>query len=332
MQRDMGSGGYDIIGDIHGQHAKLEALLSHLGYAKRGGIWKHPDRQAIFMGDFIDRGPEPFEVVRTVRAMVEGGSALAIMGNHEYNAIRWTIPDPERPGDFLRRHNDATRAVHASFLEAVGGDGSRRHSECLAWFRTLPLWLTLGCARFVHACWDEKSVHIVREYTRDGCINDDAFYQKAARKGKRLIKAVGRLLTGVAVDLPDGARFIDKDGHARPDVRLRWWLPALAGRPWKEVAALSGKSLDTLPEKPFPGELYTPKPLDAPVFVGHYWLSPDAPKAPLAPFVACVDYSAGSTGPLVAYRWNGDCGPLCADAFVAAGENNPSLQKTPKGA
>jgi len=42
------------------------------------------------------------------------------------------------------------------------------------------------------------------------------------------------------------------------------------------------------------------------VFFGHYWLPADAPKAPLAPNIACLDFSAGLEGPLVAYRWNGE--------------------------
>jgi hypothetical protein len=47
---------YDIIGDIYGQADKLEALLRALGYRDTAGAWRHPDRQAIFVGDFIDRG------------------------------------------------------------------------------------------------------------------------------------------------------------------------------------------------------------------------------------------------------------------------------------
>jgi hypothetical protein len=41
--------GYDIIGDIHGCAAQLEALLSDLGYRpdERGGAFRHPQRQAV---------------------------------------------------------------------------------------------------------------------------------------------------------------------------------------------------------------------------------------------------------------------------------------------
>jgi len=67
---------YDIIGDIHGYADKLEALLSKLGYRGTGGVWRHPDRQAIFVGDFVDLGPAQLRSVDTVRRMVDSGAAL----------------------------------------------------------------------------------------------------------------------------------------------------------------------------------------------------------------------------------------------------------------
>jgi hypothetical protein len=34
--------------------------------------------------------------------MMEAGSALAVMGNHEFNALAYHTPRPEKPGEFLR--------------------------------------------------------------------------------------------------------------------------------------------------------------------------------------------------------------------------------------
>ena len=69
---------YDIIGDIHGQADKLEALLRTLGYRDTAGAWRHAERQAIFVGDFIDRGPAQVRSVHIVRRMVDAGAALAV--------------------------------------------------------------------------------------------------------------------------------------------------------------------------------------------------------------------------------------------------------------
>lgn len=77
----------DFIGDIHGHRERLEFLLQKMGYSLVGGAYRHPCRQAVFLGDYIDRGPDTRGVVNIVRRMVEAGSAQAILGNHEWNAL-----------------------------------------------------------------------------------------------------------------------------------------------------------------------------------------------------------------------------------------------------
>jgi polynucleotide kinase-phosphatase len=74
------TGPFDIIGDIHGCAAELEALLAKLGYVD--GV--HPEgRTAVFVGDLVDRGPDTPGVLRRVMAMVKAGTALCVPGNHE---------------------------------------------------------------------------------------------------------------------------------------------------------------------------------------------------------------------------------------------------------
>ena len=55
---------------------ELLHLLELLGYDRRKGHYSHPTRKAVFVGDFIDRGPQKREVLQFVRPMVESGSAL----------------------------------------------------------------------------------------------------------------------------------------------------------------------------------------------------------------------------------------------------------------
>jgi hypothetical protein len=49
---------HDLIGDIHGHADALERLLQQRGYSRQQGIYRQPERQAIFLGDFIDKGPQ----------------------------------------------------------------------------------------------------------------------------------------------------------------------------------------------------------------------------------------------------------------------------------
>src|ERR1035437_9561116 len=166
---------YDIIGDIHGHADALEALLVHLGYTETGGAWRHPGRQALFVGDFIDRGPKQRETVDLVRRMVDAGSAQAVMGNHEFNAIAWLLADPECPGEYLRRHYsgeyaESNRHQHEKFLAAV--EGKPFHDEFVEWFLSLPLFLDLPELRLVHACWHPAALAYLRQHlTSDNRMN-----------------------------------------------------------------------------------------------------------------------------------------------------------------
>ena len=49
-----GVNGYDLIGDIHDQSIELINLLQQLSYENINGVWQHPERKGIFLGDFID--------------------------------------------------------------------------------------------------------------------------------------------------------------------------------------------------------------------------------------------------------------------------------------
>jgi predicted MPP superfamily phosphohydrolase len=77
----------DLIGDIHGHADKLVQLLEKLGYSKQNNYYAHPERKVLFVGDYIDRGPQIRETLEIVKQMVENQSAIALMGNHEYNAL-----------------------------------------------------------------------------------------------------------------------------------------------------------------------------------------------------------------------------------------------------
>ena len=119
--------GYDVIGDIHGHADKLEGLLESMGYARTGSGYRAPHgRQAVFLGDLIDRGPDQVRVLSIVRSMVDSGAARCILGNHEFNAIGYLTDDPGKPGEAYRPNRVETpkaiknRKQHAEFLAQVG--------------------------------------------------------------------------------------------------------------------------------------------------------------------------------------------------------------------
>lgn len=306
---------YDIIGDVHGHADALTALLADLGYRERGGAWRHPERQALFVGDFIDRGPKQLETVDLVRRMVDAGSAQAVMGNHEFNAIAWFLPDPECPGEYLRKHHsakygDKNRRQHQAFLSAV--EGTPRHEEYVSWFLSLPLFLNLPELRVVHACWHPSALDFLRRFLTDDhrikletmilATREPADESDKETPDLTVFKAVEAVLKGVEVPLPKPHTFRDKDGHERDRVRVRWWDNLATD--YRRAAMLPVEERATFPEDPVPEHALIGHDGGKPVFVGHYWLT--GMPSLLSDKVACLDYSVAKGGKLVAYRWDGE--------------------------
>lgn len=302
---------YDIIGDIHGQFDKLVDLLNHLGYAEVNEVWSHNTHKAIFVGDLIDnkhleKGISHIKTVKLVKAMVEAGSALCILGNHEFNAVAWLTPDPDDKTTFLRPHNVNNRNQHNNFLIEVG-ENSMLHHEIVEWFKTLPLWLELPAGiRVIHAAWIEEYQAVLKPYLSDNNGMTDELIIKASRKGGAEYVALEALCKGLEVKLPEGHGFNDKHGTRRTEIRIRWWCKG-ANSTYRQEALVPEEARANIPDLPILNiDPRIKKYTGVPVFLGHYWFSGE-PK-PEADNIACVDYSAGKPGhfPLVTYRWEGE--------------------------
>ncbi|NJO23625.1 MAG: protein phosphatase [Sphingomonadales bacterium] len=92
------TGPFDIIGDVHGCADELQVLLAQLGYDvkwegighDRRCVTRTPaGRRAVFLGDYVDRGPKSLDTLRLVMSMVESGQALGVLGNHDARFVRW---------------------------------------------------------------------------------------------------------------------------------------------------------------------------------------------------------------------------------------------------
>jgi hypothetical protein len=293
---------YDLIGDIHGHADALEALLRELGYRQTDGVYRHADRQVIFLGDFIDRGPKIRHVLETVRTMVEHGTALAVMGNHELNALAFHTEHPQTRGIYLRPRSNKNIRQHAQTLLQLDNNELK---STLAWFRTLPMWLELEGLRAVHACWHQPAIDQVAQGLRHHSGITPEFLHSACCEGGDLFGPVEILLKGKEIRLPSGVHFHDKEGHQRQKIRTRWYLPA-EGKTYGEYALQSDPVECGVPLLAEIIQQATSYPLsEKPVFVGHYWLSHKQPEL-LAANIACLDFSVAKGGYLCAYRWNGE--------------------------
>ncbi len=218
-----GASGFDIVGDIHGHGDELIALLGELGYAHDGDCYRHPSRQVLFLGDFVDRGPKQKLVLDTVMAMHRGGAALAIMGNHEFNALAFHTRHPDDPGRWLRPRNDKNLRQHRAFLDAYL-ESPNALRNVLDWFWELPLWLELpGRLRAVHACWYPAAIERLKSCLCESNTLTPELLVEASDPASPVFDDVEALLKGREITLPGGIAFKDKDGIERREIRIRWW-------------------------------------------------------------------------------------------------------------
>ncbi|NUN99555.1 MAG: metallophosphoesterase [Saprospiraceae bacterium] len=290
----------DVIGDIHGYADKLTALLHKLGYTKQNGTYTHPERTALFVGDYIDRGPKIRETLHIIRSMVESGQAIALMGNHEYNALCFHFQESE--GGHLRKHHIKNIIQHYETLKQFL-NRQEEYEDYLDWFKSLPLYYETATFRAVHACWDAHHLKTLRAVLPGDCLTDELIYL-SVRKGTALNIAVDETLKGKEITLPEAFHFEDKEGVRRRQIRIKWWEnPVVAN--YKHHSVIN---METLPETPIDpallNSLWHYDESEKPVFFGHYWLSCEPML--FRNNICCLDYSVAKNGPLVAYRFDGE--------------------------
>ena len=292
---------FDLIGDVHGCAHTLERLLETLGYKRVGGVWRHAQRQALFLGDIIDRGPRIREALHIVHDMVEAGQAHCIMGNHEYNALGWTTPAAPGSGrTWVREHTPRhARLIDETLTQFAHHPGDWH--DFLGWFHDLPLFIDAGRFRVVHACWDARVIDALRQRHPEGRI-DQAFIQASAEPESFEHLVCNRLLRGTDMRLPDGLTLTGGDGLTRAFFRTKFWEdnPQTYGDIVFQPDALPEDVASAPLSRGQKAALLRYAEDEPLLFVGHYWRS--GKPAPIRANLACLDYSAVLYGKLVAYR------------------------------
>ena len=293
--------GYDIIGDIHGQATKLLSLLDNLGYIYNGYSYYHPEgRKVVFLGDFIDRGNEEKKVIEIVRPMMDSENAYAVMGNHELNAISFHTYNNET-GKPNRKHNEKNIRQHKYFLNEYPL-GAYETNKVIDWFKTLPLFLELDDANFVHAYWGENYIEDLKGFLEeDNSLTKEGF-KEYFNRGSKVNDAVERILKGPEFKLPKGLLAFDALDNSYETTRDKWW--------GKNIKTYFDAATDTISEEakqykidPSIKDKFNVVIGNKKLFFGHYWFKGEP--EPLQDNIACLDYSACvGDNPLIAYRLN----------------------------
>lgn len=123
-----------VIGDLHGQFDLMQQALAEIERSRHSG------GTVVFLGDYVDRGPQSKQVVeRLMQGPPAGWRWVCLKGNHE-DMMAETIGGPDE-GWWLGNGGDATVASY-------GGDIPREHLE---WCRSLPMMHQDKHRVYVHA-------------------------------------------------------------------------------------------------------------------------------------------------------------------------------------
>jgi len=291
---------YDIIGDVHGYADQLKSLLAKLGYQLIDGCYAHPSRKAVFVGDFINRGPKIRETIILIRKMVERGSAFAILGNHEMYAVLYYLRDIE--GKYYKKRIPKYQLQINQTLDefVLYKEEFKSH---LKWFRTLPMFLDFGKIRIVHACWDDNNIQLIKSIITEAKLTKPVL-REIALNGTKFSEKFWETCKGIDFQVPKNLLIFDDDGRPHRTFRMKWWDNP-EGKTFKEISL---ESRFELPAYTIPREIVkfrAPYPENDPIgFFGHYSLVEGF--GILKDNVCCVDSGVSRTGKLLAYRWSGE--------------------------
>lgn len=168
-----------VIGDIHGCHEALRRLFSKITPALKGGT-------IIFLGDYIDRGPDSKKVVSLIIRLIERAPrrVIALMGNHE-QALLAALAGEKRDF-FLRMGGDATLLSYGLKPPFCGDLAAKIPADHLDFFHNLLLFWEDEQYIYVHAGL-QPHVHLSRQSPHWCCWAREQFLAADYDFGKKVI-------------------------------------------------------------------------------------------------------------------------------------------------
>ena len=211
------------IGDIHGCLGQLQALLDR--------IEAHASARAfrgIFLGDYVDRGPNSREVVTQVRNLLTGGSGhgtwSALKGNHEDLMVKF-LAGLDREEIWQSNGGLETLQSYAGYQAQMLEDAE--------WLASLPTMIETENHIFVHAglspryavCHQPEEVRLwIRHWeNEDHDFGKHVVYGHTPRDDPKLLARSSGLDTGACYSGPLTAGVFDETKAAGPVEILQAW-------------------------------------------------------------------------------------------------------------
>lgn len=144
-----------VIGDVHGFSVTFENLVDMLQLSEKDRV--------VVLGDLIDRGPDSYNVIKTVQA---DSRIYSTKGNHEQMMVEGFIPKgiSHKLEANLWLRNGGIETV-ASYIRAFMNHSGEEDSAALEqeiiadkkWMNSLPAHVILDKWRLVHAGYDPRT-------------------------------------------------------------------------------------------------------------------------------------------------------------------------------
>lgn len=158
-----------VIGDIHGENTMLQDIIIQINDHKK--TQKYDKVELVFLGDYVDRGPDSEEVLELVMRMTKRPTRYgfdvitALMGNHEemmYLAYE----------DYYHRRlwlmNGGVRTLESFGISDVNlNDQPERYKKYIKWISELPKYYELGKCAFAHAGIDHPQMSCAEHESND---------------------------------------------------------------------------------------------------------------------------------------------------------------------
>ncbi len=166
---------YYIIGDIHGHFSKLKNLFDQLA------DYINPDDVLIFLGDYIDRGPESFEVIEFLIRLSKLYKSVFLTGNHEDMFIRY-MNRKDFANNFFRNGGEFTIK---SYMRNM--NGMILPQSHIDFFNRLKLYYEADDFIAVHAGLNPEVEDMARQSRDDLIWIRSEFYMSGKRWPKTVI-------------------------------------------------------------------------------------------------------------------------------------------------
>ena len=167
-----------VIGDIHGCSEALSQLLTKIKPLTK-------DDTVIFIGDYIDRGPDSRGVIEIIlKLRVEHSRVITLMGNHEFMLLG--ALKGYGCNEFLNMGGDATLKSYGIPPESINDLAAMLPANHLAFMQDLlPYWEDEGYI-YVHAGL-QPGVHLTQQSPDWLFWSRDEFIHSAYDYGKKVI-------------------------------------------------------------------------------------------------------------------------------------------------